>query len=123
MSPNSLASNGARRTTTPAPTTIEGLRREIEHTRAELGETVEALAAKADVKKRLQESAEDAKNRVRERAHGVVQRAEAALPDGAQHAAKLTAETARRYRTQLLLAGGAGLLIALVIRWQRRRTP
>ena len=35
---------------------VTALRQEIAHTRAELGETVEALAAKADVKTRAQEA-------------------------------------------------------------------
>jgi hypothetical protein len=42
------------------------LRQEIEQTRAELGETVEALAHKADIKGRAHESVEHAKLRVRE---------------------------------------------------------
>ena len=39
-----------------APTDPEALRQEIARTRAGLGETVEALAAKADVKSRAQEA-------------------------------------------------------------------
>ncbi len=50
---------------TKPPTEPEALRREIEQTRAELGETVEALAAKADVKARAQEAVDDAKQRAR----------------------------------------------------------
>ncbi|MEU8184184.1 DUF3618 domain-containing protein [Micromonospora sp. NPDC049044] len=46
----------------------EALREEIRRTRVELGETMEALAAKADVKARLKESAEQAKERMREQA-------------------------------------------------------
>ncbi|BCL16847.1 hypothetical protein GCM10017556_45860 [Micromonospora sagamiensis] len=46
----------------------EALREEIRRTRVELGETVEALAAKVDVKARLREQAEQAKVRVREQA-------------------------------------------------------
>ncbi|WP_422733682.1 DUF3618 domain-containing protein [Micromonospora sp. WMMD558] len=46
----------------------EALREEIRRTRVELGETVEALAAKADVKKRLKSSTEQAKERMREQA-------------------------------------------------------
>ena len=42
------------------------LRRDIEQTRAELGETVEALAHKADIKGRAHESVEHAKLRLRE---------------------------------------------------------
>jgi hypothetical protein len=48
------------------PTDPDALRAEIARTRSQLGETVEALAAKADVKARAQESVEQAKLRVRE---------------------------------------------------------
>src|SRR5262249_38095636 len=51
---------------------VEALRREIAHTRAELGETMQALAAKADVKARLQETADEARARVRERLQNAV---------------------------------------------------
>ncbi|GAB3958318.1 DUF3618 domain-containing protein [Micromonospora vulcania] len=43
----------------------EALREEIRRTRVELGETMEALAAKADVKARLKESAGQARERLR----------------------------------------------------------
>lgn len=46
----------------------EALREEIRRTRVELSETMEALAAKADVKKRLRSSTEQAKERMREQA-------------------------------------------------------
>lgn len=46
----------------------EALREEIRRTRVELGETMEALAAKADVKKRLKSSADQARMRMREQA-------------------------------------------------------
>ena len=49
-----------------APADPAVLRNEIEQTRAELGETVEALAHKADLKGRAQDSVEHAKLRVRE---------------------------------------------------------
>jgi ElaB/YqjD/DUF883 family membrane-anchored ribosome-binding protein len=48
-----------------APADVTALRREIEQTRAQLGATVEALAAKADVKARAQEAVDDAKSRAR----------------------------------------------------------
>jgi len=50
------------------PTKPEALRREIEQTRAELGETVEALAARADVKARAHEAVDDVKQRARDAA-------------------------------------------------------
>lgn len=65
----------------------EALRAEIRQTRAELGETVQALAAKADVKARVR--------------HSVTQ----------------TAERARDNRAQLLAAAAAvtGVLAAIVV--------
>lgn len=55
----------------------EALREEIRRTRVELGETMEALAAKADVKKRLLSSADQARERVREQAALTVARVRA----------------------------------------------
>jgi hypothetical protein len=46
----------------------EALREEIRRTRVELGETMELLAAKADVKARLRSYAGQARERVREQA-------------------------------------------------------
>jgi uncharacterized protein DUF3618 len=48
----------------PKPTVAE-LRAEIKQTRADLGETVQALAAKADVKARAKDQVELTKERVR----------------------------------------------------------
>lgn len=48
------------------PTDPDDLRTEIQQTRADLGETVEALAAKADIKARAQESVANVKVRARE---------------------------------------------------------
>jgi len=51
----------------PAPKpSIDELRADIKQTRAELGVTVQALAAKADVKARARDQVEVAKVRVRE---------------------------------------------------------
>lgn len=49
-------------------TDTDALRAEIEQTRAELGDTAAALAAKADVKSRMKESAGRASQRVRDTA-------------------------------------------------------
>lgn len=48
------------------------LRQDILQTRAELGATVEALAAKADVRARVRETAEEAKIRLRRSAREAV---------------------------------------------------
>jgi hypothetical protein len=55
-------------TTTNGGGDTEALRLEIARTRAELGETVQALAAKADVKARARDQVEQTKQRVRQRA-------------------------------------------------------
>jgi hypothetical protein len=51
---------------------ITRLREHIMQTRAELGATVEALAARADVRARVRETAEEAKTRVRQSAQDAV---------------------------------------------------
>jgi ElaB/YqjD/DUF883 family membrane-anchored ribosome-binding protein len=45
----------------------EDLRRDIEHTREELGATVEALSHKADVKAQVREKVDEGKKQVRAR--------------------------------------------------------
>ncbi|WP_426513888.1 DUF3618 domain-containing protein [Dactylosporangium sp. McL0621] len=60
-------------TVAPAPD-AQQLRAEIARTRAALGETVEALAAKADVKARVKNAANDATGRARARAEALAGR-------------------------------------------------
>ena len=83
---------------TPAPKpTIEELRAEIKRTRADLGETVQALAAKADVKARAREQVEVARQRTRE------------------------AVSANQVPIALVVAGVAAVIgIILVVRGRRR---
>jgi hypothetical protein len=50
---------------------IDDIRTDIDQTRKELGETVEALTAKMDVKERTKEKAAETKERVLDRAHAV----------------------------------------------------
>jgi MYXO-CTERM domain-containing protein len=57
-----------------APTEPQALRAEIAQTRAELGETVSALAAKADVKARAQQFRGDLTGRVKDSAGELRQR-------------------------------------------------
>ncbi|MBO1334518.1 DUF3618 domain-containing protein [Streptomyces sp. VRA16 Mangrove soil] len=52
----------------PTAAAPEELRAQIERTRADLGDTVEALAAKADVKGRAKDKAAQVKDQVREQA-------------------------------------------------------
>jgi cobalamin biosynthesis Mg chelatase CobN len=77
---------------------VEALREEIRQTRAELGETVQALAAKADVKARAKEQVEQAKARVKAQAAettGKVRDAALVASDKVRHAAVSAGATAR----------------------------
>ena len=47
---------------------IDDIQADIEHTRKELGETIEALSAKADVTGRVQHKVTDTKDRITEKA-------------------------------------------------------
>ena len=90
----------------------QGLQEEIERTREHLGETVEALMAKVDVKARAQDEASRLIGQLKARAEPVKQ------------AAGNAAATARQRRTPLLAATGvvgAGLVVWLLFKGWRRR--
>jgi len=74
---------------------VAALRAEIKQTRAELGETVQALAAKADVKARAREQVEQTKAKVKAQAAeatGKVRDAALAASEKVRHAAGAGAE-------------------------------
>ena len=77
----------------------EELRREIVRTRAELGETVQALAERADVPTRVRARVSETRDQVRSRVG---------------HAARTPVPWV------VLAAAGAALVAVLVIRWRRR---
>lgn len=109
---------------TSTPPTVEQLRAEIAHTRIELGETVQALAAKADVKARLHETADEAKARARVRLHTAAadaRLAAAEAPERAQALALRTRESVRRNPKPYAIAVGAVVLLVVVSRWLRSR--
>jgi ElaB/YqjD/DUF883 family membrane-anchored ribosome-binding protein len=60
------------------------IREEIEQTRGEMGETVEALGHKADVKTRAKENITEKRDRVKERLTGASSRVGEATPDTEQ---------------------------------------
>jgi hypothetical protein len=82
----------------------EEIRRDIEETRTELGDTVEALAAKADVKAQAKAKAEEIKHTAQERRDEFVAKAKAATPDSATGAAQQAAGVARERRVPLGIA-------------------
>jgi Protein of unknown function (DUF3618) len=113
------------------PEDPEGLREEIARTREHLGQTVEALVAKADVKARAQDEASRLIGRLKGRAVQARQQAAAraagisnVTPEPVKQAAENAAATARQRRTPLLAAigaVGAGVMGWLLFqRWRRR---
>jgi gas vesicle protein len=60
------------------------IRQEIEETRAEMGDTVDALAYKTDVKTRVKESISDKRERLIEQVQGTKGKVGEATPDGHQ---------------------------------------
>jgi hypothetical protein len=60
------------------------IREDIEQTRAEMGDTVDALAHKADVKSRMKESISDKTERFRNQMSGATSRVSDATPDREQ---------------------------------------
>lgn len=93
----------------------EELRREIEETRAELGDTVEALSHKADVKGRAKDKVEERKQAVSAKADELKQKVSGATPDDVKTAASGAAGTARE-RPEIPAIAGA-LLFGLLLGW------
>ncbi|MFC0038152.1 DUF3618 domain-containing protein [Actinomadura rayongensis] len=102
-----------------------GLRAQIERKRADLGETVEALAAKADVKARAKDTADE----VRDKADEVKEKAGTAVRRAQEHARATTRQVVEATREdpgtrrRILIPASAALLAAgaLAGRALRRR--
>jgi Protein of unknown function (DUF3618) len=116
-------------TTVPAaaPDDERQLAEEIEQTREQLGETVQALTAKADVKVRAQDKVAELTGRLKDTAGQAAQQAEAAVagiskvtPEPARQATAKTAGVARQRRVPLAAAAAVAVLAWLIIRWRRR---
>ncbi|MEV4756707.1 DUF3618 domain-containing protein [Micromonospora sp. NPDC049559] len=78
----------------------EALRAEIQQTRAELGETVEALAAKMDVKSRVKGSAAQTRQRMQQQAGEAAHRVQQQAGEAAQRVQRQAGEAAQRVQRQ-----------------------
>jgi ElaB/YqjD/DUF883 family membrane-anchored ribosome-binding protein len=72
------------------------LRREIEHTREELGDTVAALAEKTDVKAQARHKVDDVKETASSKKDELVSKAREVTPASAQQGIHSAADAARR---------------------------
>jgi uncharacterized protein DUF3618 len=94
------------------------IREEIEQTRAEMGDTVDALAHKTDVKGRVKESFADKKERLRSQMMGTTSRISEATPDTEQvkEGARQAAGVAQENPIGLALGGlAAGFLAGMLL--------
>jgi ElaB/YqjD/DUF883 family membrane-anchored ribosome-binding protein len=93
--------------------TPEQIQADIEATREELGDTVAAVAAKADVKGQAQQKAEEVKQNVRDKRDEFVDKAKTASPETARAGAAQVGTHVQRNPVPAAAAGAfvAGLLI------------
>jgi gas vesicle protein len=94
------------------------IREEIEHTRSEMGDTVDALAHKTDVKSRVKESYVDKKERLRNQMMGTTSRMSDATPDSQQmkEGARQAVGVAEENPIGLALGGvAAGFLAGMLL--------
>jgi ElaB/YqjD/DUF883 family membrane-anchored ribosome-binding protein len=109
---------GTGSTTVTTSQDPEQIEREIEQTREQLGDTVEALAKKADVKAQAKQKLEDTKSSVSDKKEELLGKAKEASPEGAVSAASQASQTVRQNPMPLALAGAfaAGFLTGRVFR-------
>ncbi|WP_052867265.1 DUF3618 domain-containing protein [Streptomyces niger] len=97
--------------------TTEQLRERVEHTREELGRTVEELAAKADVKTRAKEKAGEAKAKVQGKAGDARAKVQQAVGHSRARAQDGSAHVAQRGPVPALaVSAAAAVLIWLQVR-------
>ena len=103
---------------------IDDIQADIEHTRKELGETIGALSAKADVKGRVQHKVADTKDRITEKAHEtkdlMVEKAHAAQSAARDAVTDSTGSVKPGVPIAAVVAAAAILAISVAV-WRRRR--
>jgi ElaB/YqjD/DUF883 family membrane-anchored ribosome-binding protein len=104
-----------------APEDLARLREDIEHTRRELGDTVDALVAKTDVRARAQEKARQARATAQEKLQNVRDRAEE-LGTQARQSVTARGNTPGAKGGAVAVAGVAAAC-AGIWAWRRRRRP
>jgi hypothetical protein len=118
-------------TNSDTPTDPQQLRAEIEQTRAELGETVQELAAKTDLKARAKQALGDAAGRARRNLAGVKDQAGEAADVVARRASTanqqladsdLPAPIRRPWPLATLAAAAAAAIVVVIVVARRRRS-
>lgn len=91
----------------------EDIRADIEQTREEVGDTVEALAAKTDVKAQARDRVEEVKSNVRSKVDEVKTKAQSSTPESAQQGGQQVVTKVRENPAPVVL--GAAVLVAFLI--------
>jgi len=110
---NETANEAAGNPAQPGGRSVEQIERDIEVTRADMGDTVEALAEKTDVKAQAQEKLTAAKTKVTETKEDLLGKAQAASPESARTAAAQVQQKTRE--NPLPVAVGAAVLVGFVL--------
>jgi len=110
---NKTANEAAGNPAQPGGRSVEQIERDIEVTRADMGDTVEALAEKTDVKAQAQEKVTAAKTNVTETKEDLLGKAQAASPESARTAAAQVQQKTRE--NPLPVAVGAAVLVGFVL--------
>ena len=110
---NETANEAAGNPAQPGGRSVEQIERDIEVTRADMGDTVEALAEKTGVKAQAQEKVTAAKTKVTETKEDLLGKAQAASPESARTAAAQVQQKTRE--NPLPVAVGAAVLVGFVL--------
>jgi Protein of unknown function (DUF3618) len=91
---------------------------EIEQTRVQLGDAVEALAGKADVKAQAKDKIAQVKDSIHHKQDELASKANAATPDSAHAGAQQLASTVQRKPVPFAAAGAfaGGVLVGWILR-------
>lgn len=100
------------------PETADELKHDIEQTRAQLADTMDALAYKADIPARVKGKASETSQAVKERSREMTDDALEKLPPAARERAEHAVESVRRNPAPAALAAG-GLLLTLLLLLRR----
>lgn len=106
-------STAAEHDNTEETRTPEAIRADIEQTREEVGDTVEALAAKTDVKAQARAKADEIKGNARAKADELKAKARSSTPDSAQQGGRQVVSTVQENPAPFVL--GAAVLVAFLI--------
>ena len=93
--------------------TPDEIREDIEQTRSNLGDTVEALGAKSDVKGRASARVEEIKGNVKESVSGAADSVKSASPSSAQQGGAAAADKVKQNPLPFAIAGA--LIIGFLI--------